>query len=189
MYAKVTLHALGARERWVRGGSAAVITALAAAIAGFVGSAALLLVVIGAVASAVLAATALAGRDYRLELGSGGRTAAALAVGAVVLYGDIISVIEGFLEDLWSAVASFFGTIFGAISSGIAEVFTVPLQGLGLAWSTFQAWADSYGPLAPLLTVLMIGLFMAIAVFFIWLLVKFSVSESEQTAEEAEEGV
>jgi len=105
------------------------------------------------------------------------------------LYGDVWSYIEAFFASIWNGIESFFGAIFGAIESALIEVIQIPFQGLQSSWASFQTWANSYGPLSPLLTIGMIGLFLSIAAFFIWLLVKYSTSETEQTAEEVEEGV
>jgi hypothetical protein len=102
---------------------------------------------------------------------------------------DIWSIIEGFFGSIWNGIVAFFGTIFGAIANALVQVIEIPFSGLQSSWNAFQVWANSYGPIAPLLTIGMIGLFLAVAAFFIWLLVKYSTSETEQTAEEVEEGV
>jgi hypothetical protein len=115
--------------------------------------------------------------------------AAWAAPSAAALRGDVWSSILGFLDSIWSGIAWFFGGILSAIQQALESLITIPIGAVQGAWNSFEAWANQYGPLAPLLVVGMIGLFLAIAAFFIWLLVKYSVSQVEQTGEEVEEGV
>jgi phage-related protein len=112
---------------------------------------------------------------------------------AAGLQADIVSQIESaiisFFTSIWNGIVSFFGQIFTAVANVITTIFQAPVNAITSSWVSFQVWANGFGPIAPLLTILMVGLFFAVAVFFIWLLAKLSVSEGEQTAEEAEEGV
>jgi hypothetical protein len=109
------------------------------------------------------------------------------------LKGDIVSQIEGavvsFFRGIWNGISSFFGTIFSAIANLFADFFSAPASAISESWVSFENWVNQFGVLAPLFTVLMVAAFVGIAVLIIWLIVKFSVSEGEQTAEEAEEGV
>lgn len=108
-------------------------------------------------------------------------------------WGDIVSQIEsafiGFFQGIWTGIQSFFGTIFNSIASALASIFTAPIAAINASWTALQNWASGFGPLAPILTVLVLGTFAVILGWFIWLVIKLSVSESEQTGEELEEGV
>lgn len=112
---------------------------------------------------------------------------------ALVAFGDIISQIEnailGFFESIWNGISSFFGTIFGAIAQTFATIFSAPGQAIQSSFASLNAWAAQYGPLAPVITILIVAAVIVIGTYLIWFIIKVSVSEGEQTGEEAEEGV
>lgn len=116
----------------------------------------------------------------------------ALPAFALVVPADIVSQVEnaiiGFFQTIWSGISSFFGSIFQSIANVISEIFQAPVNAIQSSWVAFESWANSFGPLAPLLTVGMVALVVIIAIFLIWLVIKVTVSEGEQTLGEAEEG-
>lgn len=118
------------------------------------------------------------------------RSAAALAL---QIYADIFSQIQGaiigFFQGIWNGVQAFFGQIFQAIANVIVAIFQAPINAINASWTNFTNSLAGFGPLAPLITAAMVGLVFVVAAFFIWLIAKLSVSETEQTAEEVEEGV
>ena len=121
-----------------------------------------------------------------------GLSATAGAWAGPSLRGDIISSIEnaivGFFVSIWDGISSFFGTIFQSIANTFAAVFQAPVNAVESSWASFSAWANGFGPLAPVLVIVIIAAVFLIAIWVIWLVIKLSVSEGEQTAEEAEEG-
>ena len=121
-----------------------------------------------------------------------GPSASAVGWAAPSLRGDIISSIEnailGFFVSIWDGISSFFGTIFQSIANTFAAVFEAPVNAVESSWVSFSAWANGFGPLAPVLVIVIIAAVFVIAIWVIWLVIKLSVSEGEQTAEEAEEG-
>jgi hypothetical protein len=120
-----------------------------------------------------------------------GATPALLA--ALYAHGDIISDVENaivqFFTDVWDGIESFFGTIFDAIANTFATIFSAPASAIQSSFNSLSAWASEYGPLAPIITIVIVGAVLIIAIFLIWLIIKISLSEGEETAEEAEEGV
>lgn len=127
------------------------------------------------------------------------RTARAFVFAAVapallphVLYGDILTQIESaiisFFTSIFNGITAFFGTIFAAIANVLAAIFNAPVAAITSSWTSFQTWANQYGPIAPFLTILMVAAFFLIGAVAIWLVIKFSVKQTEETAEEAEEG-
>jgi hypothetical protein len=97
--------------------------------------------------------------------------------------------IESALGTVWNGIESFFAGIFGSIAAAIETVFGSLVAPINASWQDFQAAVAPYGLLAPIITALVIAAFVMIGVFVIWLLIKFSVSQTEQVGEEAEEGV
>lgn len=124
-----------------------------------------------------------------------GSPPAAAVAGLVALriYADLLSQISsaivGFFTSIWNGIQAFFGQIFQSIANVISTIFQAPVNPITSSWTAFTNWANGFGPIAPLVTVLMVGLVFGVAAFFVWLVVKLSVSETEQTAEEVEEGV
>ncbi len=127
----------------------------------------------------------------------GGRGKARLGAMAVALtpvaYGDIVSQIEnaviGFFQTIWDGIVSFFGQISNAIVSIPVTAFTDAANVLGQSFTSLGTWANTFGPLSPLIVAGIVSMVVLIIVFVLWLVIKLSVSEGEQTAEEAEEGV
>ena len=193
MYAKATPHALTARQRLVRVVAGGLMLGGSVAVPNVVGwtEATWAFGFLAALTALVFLISAAAGRDYRLELGRG--SAAAAPAGVVVLRGDVISSIEsliaGFFQTIWDGISSFFGTIFQAIANTFAAVFEAPVSAVESSWTSFSNWANGFGPLAPILVVAIIAAVFVISTWAIWLIIKLSVSEGEQTAEEAEEGM
>ncbi len=106
--------------------------------------------------------------------------------------GDIVCEIEqgviGFFQSIWNGISGFFGGIFGSIGNLFSNIFTAPINSINASWASLQGWASGFGPLSPLITVGIVVLVVVIVVFFLWLVIKLSVSEGEQTLGELEEG-
>jgi hypothetical protein len=111
----------------------------------------------------------------------------------IALRGDIVSQIEnaiiGFFQTIWNGITSFFGTIFGAIANAFAAIFNAPIAAIQGAWADLQNSVASFGIFAPLVTILVVVAIFVIVAYVIWVIIKLSVSEGEQTGEEVEEGV
>ncbi|MCI4360087.1 MAG: hypothetical protein L3J91_00125 [Thermoplasmata archaeon] len=109
------------------------------------------------------------------------------------LHADILSQIEsaiiGFFTSIFQGIENFFGTIFQAIANTFALIFSAPGAAIQASFASLTIWASQYGPLAPLITIGVVSIVLIIATFLIWLIIKISTSEAEQTGEEVEEGV
>jgi len=110
-----------------------------------------------------------------------------LAQGSIL--NQIWEAIVAFFQSIWAGIVSFFGAIAQSIANVIVAIFQSPINAINASWVAFQAWANQYGPLAPIFTILVFGAFLLIAVFFIWLAVKLTTSEAEGVGTEVEEGV
>jgi hypothetical protein len=117
---------------------------------------------------------------------------ALLVVPFHVEYGDIISQIEqailGFFASIWNGIQSFFGTIFSAIANTFAAIFNAPVQAIQNSFAQLGLWANHWGPLSPIIVLSIVGVAFLIAVFLLWLMIRFSVHAAGETAEETEEG-
>ena len=128
-------------------------------------------------------------RDRAPGGASGG---AALGV-TLFVYGDItsqiVAAIEGFFASIWNGVQSFFGGILQSLSNLISSVFLAPVAGIQSSFQQLSTSANQFGLFAPLLELGIVSIAVVLVVFVLWLITKLSVSEGEQVAEEAEEGV
>jgi hypothetical protein len=112
---------------------------------------------------------------------------------AAPLHADIVSDLEnaiiGFFSSIWNGIEGFFGTIFDAIANTFATIFNAPAQAIEASWTDLENSTAGLGIFSPIVTILVVFAVVAVATFLIWLVIKISVSEGEQTGEEAEEGV
>jgi hypothetical protein len=110
----------------------------------------------------------------------------------LVIHADVISslegALEGFFQSILSGIDNFFGTIFQSLANTIAAIFNAPVQAIDTSFASLNNWAANYGPLAPIITILVVAAVFLLVVLLIWLIIKISVSEGEQTLGEAEEG-
>lgn len=111
----------------------------------------------------------------------------------LVIYGDVVTTLENaiisFFQTIFNGIANFFGTIFGALANTLGAIFNAPVQAVQSSFASLSTWAAQYGPLAPIITILIVSVVLLIGAYVIWLIIKLSVSEGEQTLGEAEEGV
>ena len=101
---------------------------------------------------------------------------------------QITAAIIAFFTSIWNGIQGFFGNIFGALSNAVAAIFNAPVSVINASWQAFQTWVVQFGPLAPLLTTIILAAVFILAVWLVWLIVKLSVSESESIGGEVEEG-
>lgn len=109
------------------------------------------------------------------------------------VYGDIVSQVEnaifGFFQSIWDGISSFFGQIFQGFANLIVSIFELPVTALQSSFAALTSFANAFGPLSPIIVLLVITAVVLLGVWLLWIVIKLSVSEGEQTGEELEEGV
>lgn len=138
---------------------------------------------------AVLALLAAPTRRRR----AGGAYALLALAGTFRVYGDIISTIEGdivgFFASIWQGVSNFFGSIFSSLADTISAAIGAPVQAIDNSFAVLESWSANFGPLAPIAVIAIVAVVLMIIILVLWLAIRLSVSEGEETLGEAEEGV
>lgn len=94
-----------------------------------------------------------------------------------------------FFESIWQGISTFFSTIFQGLANLVAAIFEAPVAGVQQSFGSLADWSVNYGPLAPIIEVVVVVIVAFIIVIAIWIVIRLSISQGEGAATEAEEGL
>lgn len=112
---------------------------------------------------------------------------------SVVVTGDIVSTLESsviqFFTGILTGIENFFGTIFQSFANLVSDILKAPVDTVTASFQTLTNSTLGFGPFAPVVVAAVIAATVLIVIWLLWTVIKFSTSETEQTANEVEEGV